>query len=340
MNYVVKKISEIDNNQLHIFYKDVFKDRCEVLLKNLKWYYRINYLNCEPIVLVLKNKVIGQLGLIPIKVKIRNNIIPATWYIDLVVHPEFQGKGLGSILVKEGQKQSKMQIALCNEAALKVYKKFNWQINISTKRLARPINPIKWVPFINNLNSKIFKNLYNFNLKKKLANIQNIHPFNFDENINKIFNSFSKRKIITSNSPEIIRDEEWLRWRLLEFPNRTNLKFFELNDNYVIVHFIKSRNIRRLNIIMYYYLGVSEETKMYYSITKWALENNFDLIWSCSTNQNLVDNLSEIFPKKFIKPITIASASLDKNIHQHVKENFSNIEAIDSDTDSIFLEKD
>ena len=91
---------------------------------------------------------------------------------------------------------------------------------------------------------------------------------------------------------------------------------------------------------MYYYLGVSEETKMYYSITKWALENNFDLIWSCSTNRNLVDNLSEIFPKKFIKPITIASASLDKNIHQHVKENFSNIEAIDSDTDSIFLKKD
>ena len=95
MNYVVKKISEIDNNQLHIFYKDVFKDRCEVLLKNLKWYYRINYLNCEPIVLVLKNKVVGQLGLIPIKVKIRNNIIPATWYIDLVVHPESQGKVLG-----------------------------------------------------------------------------------------------------------------------------------------------------------------------------------------------------------------------------------------------------
>ena len=123
MNYVVKKISEIDNNQLHIFYKDVFKDRCEVLLKNLKWYYRINYLNCEPIVLVLKNKVVGQLGLIPIKVKIRNNIIPATWYIDLVVHPEFQGKGLGSILVNEGQKQSKIQIAICNEAALKVYKK-------------------------------------------------------------------------------------------------------------------------------------------------------------------------------------------------------------------------
>ena len=78
-------------------------------------------------------------------------MIPATWYIDLIIHPNYQGKGLGSLLVKEGQKNSKVQLAVCNEAALRVYKKLNWKINLSNKRLARPINPLKWIPFLKEL---------------------------------------------------------------------------------------------------------------------------------------------------------------------------------------------
>ena len=56
-----------------------------------------------------------------------DQIITGVWYVDYAVLPEFQGKGGGSLLVNEGTKNSEVQIAFCNEDALKVYKKFNWK---------------------------------------------------------------------------------------------------------------------------------------------------------------------------------------------------------------------
>ena len=122
-DYTVKTISQVNQDQLLSFYKIVFKDRYRILFENLEWFYRLKNTKCEPIVLTIADKIIGQLGTIPIKVKLNNKIKSASWYVDYVILPEFQGKGIGSELVKEGTKKTEIQIAFCNEQALKVYKK-------------------------------------------------------------------------------------------------------------------------------------------------------------------------------------------------------------------------
>jgi len=336
-DYTVKTISQVNQDQLLSFYKIVFKDRYRILFENLEWFYRLKNTKCEPIVLTIANKIIGQLGTIPIKVKLNNKIKSASWYVDYVILPEFQGKGIGSELVKEGTKKTEIQIAFCNEQALKVYKRLNWNINTSTKRLARPINPIKWIPFFNNSNLKILKNLYNFSINKKIKNLNLIKPYTFNKNSKRVLDNFLKRKVTDSTSLKFFRDEEWFHWRFMEFPFNENLLVFEYNGNYVIGHTIKSKNINRFHIIFHYYLDTSEEEKIYYLIFKWAKENNFDLIWSCSANQNLINKLEEIFPKRFIKTVTIASYSSDEKIFKLLNKNFENIQASDSDMDTLFL---
>ena len=87
------------------------------------------------------------MGFLPVKIRLNESIISANWYIDLIIHPSFQGKGL-FYTGKRRAEFSKIQIAFANEAALKVYQKLNWTIKNSSKRLARPINPIKWVPLL------------------------------------------------------------------------------------------------------------------------------------------------------------------------------------------------
>ena len=337
MNYIVKKISEVDQNSIHSFYKEVYPDRYKKLTQYLKWYYRIGFENNEPIVLLDSNKVVGHLGFLPVKIRLNESIISANWYIDLIIHPSFQGKGLGSILVKEGQNFSKIQIAFANEAALKVYQKLNWTIKNSSKRLARPINPIKWVPFIKNFQINFIKNLYNLNLLNKLKKSEKLKVYNLKENKKILNDTFFKKRVIHDNNLTIYRDEDWVNWRLIEFPEINDLYIFELNDNFIITHLFTHNNIKRLNILMYYYLSEPKETEIIFSLTKWALENNVDLLWTCLTNSNLTLKMKDVFPKRFIKPIDIAISSTDKSIANIIKNKELILEGIDSDFDNLFL---
>ncbi len=337
MDYIIKKISEVDQNIVHSFYKEVFPNRYKKLTQYLKWYYRIGFENNEPIVIINKKKVVGHLGFLPVKIKLNESLVSANWYIDLIIHPNFQGKGLGSMLVKEGQKYSKIQIAFANEAALKVYKKLNWNIKNSSRRLARPINPIKWVPYIKNFQISFFKNLYNFNLLKKLRKFEKLKVYNLKKDIKILNDTFFKRKVIKDNNITIYRDSDWISWRLKEFPELNDLFIFELNDNYIIGHLFSYKNIKRLNILMYYYLSESKEIEIFYSLTKWALDNNVDLLWTCSTNSNHILKIQEIFPNRFIKPIDIAISSPDKSIANFLENKELILEGIDSDFDNLFL---
>ena len=72
LDYNLKTISKVEKDKLLSFYKIVFKDRYKILFANHEWFYRLKDTNCEPIVLTIEDKVIGQLGTIPIKVRINN----------------------------------------------------------------------------------------------------------------------------------------------------------------------------------------------------------------------------------------------------------------------------
>ena len=72
--YDFKTISKVDKDKLLSFYKIVFKDRYKILFENYEWFYRLKDTNCEPLVLTVGDKLIGQLGTIPIKVKINDKV--------------------------------------------------------------------------------------------------------------------------------------------------------------------------------------------------------------------------------------------------------------------------
>ena len=337
LNYTIKKITQVDRRDLEDFYKLVFKNRYKSLIQNLEWWYRLNDTKCEPIVLILNNKIIGHLGLLPTKIKFNGKIKNASWYIDFAVLPEFQGKGAGSTLVKAGTNLSDIQLAFCNQAALKVYQKLNWKINYLTQRLVRPINPIKWVPILKKTNLKILKKIYNFSLIKKTKELSFVEPINFNENMKAIEKNFSNRKNDVSNNLIFVRDSSWFEWRFSKFPYRENLRVFQSKDNYLITHFQNSKGIKRVHVLFHFYLNESYEVEMYYLATKWAIENNFDLIWSCSANKNLTNKLRSIFPKIFHKPIIIASNSGEDTIYKKLELGVENIQAADSDMDTFFL---
>ena len=133
LTYKINKISEVETNSLSIFYKKVFFKRYKSLTQNWKWWYRVGYNNFEPLILSVDNKIIGQAGLLPVDIKIKEKAIKAIWFIDFFILTEFRGKGYGQILTKEWMKICPNQITFCNNQSLKIFQKYGWENNLKTK---------------------------------------------------------------------------------------------------------------------------------------------------------------------------------------------------------------
>ena len=320
VKYKINKISEIATDQLSEFYKKTYYKRYKSLTSNWRWWYRVGYNELEPLILSVDNKVIGQAAYLPINLNILGNIVPAIWFVDYVVLPEFKGKGLGKILSKEWMKICPNQMAICSDDSLRVLKKLGWKDNYTTKRLARPISTLKFLPILKNLKLNFVNRTLRYFIKKKYSRNISINPYKISDNFKIIDDSFKLRKIVKNNEfAEIIRDEKWLHWRLIECPYKKDIYFFEYKNNFAIVHILYTYSADKL-----------QENELFVQIINWSINNNIDLVWAVSRNIDL----ENIFPKIFNKPLQFASWSSDEKIFKTLQNGLSNLQGIDTDNDS------
>jgi GNAT superfamily N-acetyltransferase len=331
--YKITKISDIEQSQLSEFYKKIYFDRHKSLINNWKWWYRFGYSKIEPLILSSNGKVLGQAGTQPIDLNINGKKVLATWFLDFSILPELRGKGLGKKLTKELMEQCPNLITFCNKNTLKIIKKFGWQDSFSIFRLARPINPLKFVPIVNKLKINFADGFFRNVIKKKFDYTKSIEPKKIENNFNAVRDSFKNRKSTnTKNFPLILRDEKWLHWRLMECPYKKDIYFFEHKNNFSIVHIFSKKGVKRLNILFSYFTDQSCDSDILNSIMSWSIDNNVDLLWAIKGKTE--KSFEKIFPNKFKKPIIFSAWSSNENIFEALKNGLSNAEGIDSDIDS------
>jgi len=335
-NYKIKKISEIDTGQLSEFYKKTYYQRYKSLTSNWRWWYRVGYSEHEPLILSLDNKVIGQAACLPADLNILGNKIPAIWFVDYAILPEFMGKGLGKILCSEWMKICPNQMATCSPYSLRVLKKFGWKENLSTQRLARPMNIFKFLPIIKKFKINFLDNTIRYFIKKKYSRNTSISPFEINNNYKIINDSFKLKKIEQKKEfAQIIKDEKWLYWRLMECPYKKDIFFFEYKNNFAIVHIFFVKNLKRLNILYTYSTEKSQEDELLIQMINWSLNNNIDLIWAI----NRKTDFKNIFPTMLNKPLPYACWSSDKEIFKILENGLLDFHGIDGDNDtSLYIE--
>jgi hypothetical protein len=333
-DYHIDLISNVKKEELHEFYNIAFQDRNKILINNWKWIYRSGYLNYEPILLLNnKKKIIGQAALIPAKISYKDIIYPAVWFVDFVILKEFRGKGLGEYLTKEWMKICPNQITYCNDNSLKIFKKLGWQDSKTSKRIAVPVNYFKFIPIIKKYNFTVLEKFFLRKKENKLNKIPLISPKLLIKDKNKIINLFLSKKVISNDNLQILRDEDWFVWRFCDCPYNKNIYYFEYENNFTIVHIFKTNNIKRLNILYFFFSDSSKEDYLFLIIYKWALINSIDLLWANSNDQNFINKLKEFFKVILVKPLTFASYSSNELINKTLKKGISNIYAADSDND-------
>ena len=333
--YKINKISEVAKDQLSDFYKKTYYPRYKSLTNNWHWWYRVGYNEFEPLIISIDNKVIGQAAYLPTELNVLGNKVPAIWFVDYAILPEFKGKGLGKIMYKEWMKICPNQMAICSDDSLRVLKKFGWKDNLATKRLARPINALNFLPVVKNLKLNFINKILRYFIKKKYSRNISVNPYNIVDNFKIINDSLKLKKNSTNNEfASIIRDEKWLNWRLMECPYKKDIYFFEYKNNFAIVH-IFFNYVKRLNILYTYSTEKSQEDELLIQMINWSLNNNIDLIWAI----NRKTDFKNIFPTILNKPLRYACWSSDKEIFKILKNGLLDFHGIDSDNDtSLYIE--
>ena len=311
----IKKISKIDKEKLQQFYQNSFNYEKSVL-ENSAWRYRLGFNDFEPLVLIIDNEICGHAGLITINLKINNEIKKAIWFTDFYINPKYRSLGYGMKLTEEWMKICPIQITLCNDKSLKIFKKFKWSHNnIFNKR-------IKFYNYLSILPT--FRKINNYeNFTDKLGNLK------LEELNNKTLSNIIdiNEKNLLNKCIGIIRDENWFKWRINNCPYKRNIYIFSCGSIYLIAHIKIKNNLKILNII---YSSEPIDSNLIKKIYNFSKKNYIDYLTYISNQNTLVD-----FPVPWKRKLNFAFYAKDDSINNMLNKNLDDIQFIDSDIDYI-----
>jgi len=120
-------------------------------------YWRWKYLKNPagpPIVWLAEHngKIIGHYGIIPVRMKVGNLHVNASYPNDAAVHPKYQGKGIFSSLVNKccldaAENDLPLTYGLATVRLGPTYKRYEWQGHICF--MSRMIKVLNWKPILN-----------------------------------------------------------------------------------------------------------------------------------------------------------------------------------------------
>ena len=306
----IKKISEIDKNRLFKFYQDSFN------YKNnnpdiLNWRYRPGFKSFEPLVLEVDEEICGHAGLIANDLKIKDDIKTGIWFTDFYVKEKYRSLGYGKLLTKEWMKICPIKITLCNDLSLKIFKKMNWSYNNKFLKKIKITNLLNFIP--------IFKKS-----KELEININNLGDLKLEDTNNQTISRVANEseKLLSGKSLGIVRDENWFKWRVLDYPEKKNIFIFRYIDTNIIAEIKIKDNFKILNII---YISRPMKINLLNLFSNFAKNNKINFISFISEKKELF-NINTPWSRR----LNFAFFAEDSSI-EHLINEFDNIQYIDSD---------
>ena len=306
----IKKVSEIDKKRLFKFYQESFNYK-----KNnpdlFNWRYRPGFKNFEPLVLEVDGEICGHAGLIANDLKIKDKIKTGIWFTDFYIKEKYRSSGYGKLLTKEWMKICPIQITLCNDLSLKIFKKMDWSYNNKFLRKIKISNILNFIP--------VFKKS-----KELEMNVNNLGDLKIKDTNNQIISRVANdsEKLLSEKSLGIVRDENWFKWRVLDYPEKKNIIIFSYKDINIITEVKIKYGFKILNI-----LYVSKPLMINYSnlFSNFAKNNKINFISFISKKKELF-NINTPWSRK----LNFAFFAEDSSIG-HLINEFDNIQYIDSD---------
>lgn len=99
--------------------------------------------NANRLVALVDGQVAGYCAVIPARVWVAGQVHEALWWVDLVIAPEFRGRGLQTLFDERVKKMSPLLLGFPNELAAKIHRKHGWGVREDLPIVLSPLRPLK-----------------------------------------------------------------------------------------------------------------------------------------------------------------------------------------------------
>ncbi len=234
-----------------------------------------------------KGKVISQYAVIPRQFVFRGKTLMGSVSVNTITHPDFRGRNLFPLLVKETFRQCSERdilftIGFPNPISLPVIKKKEiFTVAGSLSVLFKPINPV--ASLIRYFGSKKEKSGGDIPLAISIKD-NSISKFDIASssvNYNQLLNHFNKREFLTTN-----RSIDFFKWRYIDIPRRTYYSLSQGSGELNGVIVFRSKyiyGIRCLVIVDIIAKNQEAVRKLVNEVNRIAKDNRIDLLFSAVT---------------------------------------------------------
>jgi len=339
----LKAAIDVPEARLTEFYRQMYRGRETKLEKIWKWLYRSEtFFNDAPLVIELDSKIVGHAGMIPFNATVNKRLIVCCWFVDFAIMDDYQRQGLGHLLTNKWMEYPDLCVTFCNNKSIGVFRKYGW-----TETLSMNIH-YEWIqPFDHNRFHKTTSgNNLLFSWLNKLCRAIVVVAFRHGQYISKHLidepiDETNIQRFVNDNvklkSTRVIRDLEYLRWRLLSSPNSKDYKVLKLHGKELVI--VKScltkSKVRQLDVLLFSSeLSGLERNTIARGVVLWAAKKGYSLVrYGTSDSSPSWPLTSSIFSRKQT-PI-FAYWTNDENLRTNIQIHKFDWQLIDSDFEFI-----
>jgi GNAT superfamily N-acetyltransferase len=322
------------------FYATMYANRPVDLARLWRWMYRPTFLESvrPPLVMQHEGRVVAHAGMIPFALDLGDGEIKsAAWFVDFAVLPEHQGEGIGKLLTEAWMRHPDVCVTFCNDKSIGVFKKYGWVESFDTRLIHLFINPLNHpriaarVPApLRGPGNRLLSTAMRLNYKARArgAGALTVQPVTADT-IAEVVAVATMPNGVT----QPCRDAEYLKWRLLDAPDRGAYRVFSMAEDLRVVARLRTENpdSRHLDILWVTdWSQLAELKRLIALMAEWGHHNGFDFMRLYSSSPWAASKLSRAL-LGWVRHPRFAYFSKDPALLQRLEQVRWHFELMDSD---------
>ncbi len=249
--------ADVDGSALHAFLGRFYPpSKCEFLRAHGAWWHRGDE---NRWVLLLDNQTCGErsrtiagyCAVIPTRVLIEGQVTPAIWWVDLVIAPEFRGRGLQTLFDEKIRSMNVLKLGFPNPLAAKIHRKHGWGVRDDLRVMMLPLLPlgVKQIRaaagargiFLRAFASGITP--WAARVRQRLKHYQPRTAHRLESPppaaLSAVFDRYKQADLTTT-----YRDADYFQWRFFAAPYRDELAFYLAGPKRAPRHFLIARHLK------------------------------------------------------------------------------------------------
>ncbi len=301
--------ARVSSVALETFYSIAYPERAAALSRNRAWLYRSRAalrIDAPLAAFSDSGRIAGHAGLLPVTVSWSDRRIQGAWFIDYFVLPEYRGSGLGRILMQEVMQSAPLVLAVgATPMSTPVFERLGWRripetfffgLPLRAGRFLHAKNRLMYGPIA--LAGTALARLVTLRARSA-RNELGVTPLSAGP-----LSQWGIEHGSQLGGARPIRDDEFLRWRILEYPFGGKFTLHVGAEAAALVRTYTHGNYRRSNILA---LGGEQPGSALRSIVWWALDAEVDYVALVCSDARIVREARRWFPFRKKMPVWVYS---------------------------------